>query len=252
MSKPAASTLASVVTFLRSIFFTIPIIVIATLVLGAAAIVASLGSRGSRTPERCAALWARMVLAASFVRIRVSGVDKLAPSVPRVICVNHLSYMDPPLLFAGLPGTVRFLAKRSLFRIPVFGWAMRCAGHLPLDRENPRNAIVDLERAAAALQSGDSIVIFAEGSRSPDGTLQPFLSGGFRLAIENHVPVLPVAIAGTREVLRPGSINFRGGEVRVAIGDPLTTVGLTPQDRHRLAARVREVIEKLGEGGGQT
>ena len=129
---------------------------------------------------------------------------------------------------------------------------MRCAGHLPLDRENPRNAIVDLERAAAALQSGDSIVIFAEGSRSPDGTLQPFLSGGFRLAIENHVPVLPVAIAGTREVLRPGSINFRGGEVRVAIGDPLTTVGLTPQDRHRLAARVREVIEKLGEGGGQT
>ena len=122
---------------------------------------------------------------------------------------------------------------------------MRCGGHIPVERENPRAAVQSLARAAEQVRKGMSFIIFPEGGRSLDGTLQPFLSGGFRLAIKLQVPVVPIAISGTRQVLAPGSIHIHTGKILVIAGDPISTEGMTPKDRASLAATVYRDIEEL-------
>jgi 1-acyl-sn-glycerol-3-phosphate acyltransferase len=233
----------------RSLFVSIPLIILFTLVLGIAVLAVSLIPCPKRIRrrfyERAMRLWARAIVGASFLRARVVGLENIAPNQTYIFCANHLSYLDPPLIAAFLPNRVRFLAKRSLFRIPVFGWAMRRMGHLPLDRENAREASRNLAEAAREFGAGSSIVVFPEGGRSIDGRLGPFLSGGFRLAISLEAPVVPVAIQGTHEALTPGSLYFRGGTVRMLVGRPIFTRGIGPRDREALSAKVRTAIAAM-------
>jgi 1-acyl-sn-glycerol-3-phosphate acyltransferase len=249
--------LRNALTAIRSLLFTIPVIIIVTIAMGLTAIVGSLAAGGGAPPAaskrgaptnfqfHCARLWARMILAASFVRVTANGLDKIDPSKTYVFCCNHASYMDPPVIMGCLRNRARFLAKKSLFAIPVFGWALRRAGHLPIEREHPRSAAQSLAGASEVVRGGDSVIIFPEGGRSFDGKLQPFLSGAFRLAIDVQAPIVPVAIAGTHNVLTPGSINIRGGSVQLFIGEPIPIVGMTLKDRDALAKTVRQKIEVM-------
>jgi 1-acyl-sn-glycerol-3-phosphate acyltransferase len=237
--------LPNALSWVRSLLFTIPLITAFTVGVGIAALAgALLGLRGD-FQNRCLRLGAQMVLHASLVRVTVSGLEKIYPAKTYVFCSNHLSYMDPPVLLACLGHRVRFLAKKSLFSMPFLGWAMWGAGYVPIERENPRAAARSLARAANTIRSGNSIILFPEGSRSRDGALQPFLSGGFRLAIEVQAPVVPLAIAGTRQVLAPGSIHVHGGRVQLIVGDPIPTLGMTAGERKKLAARVRNNIKEM-------
>ena len=233
----------------RALLVTIPLIILFTLIFGVAVLAVSLipGAKRIRRrfDERAMRLWARAIVRSSFLRAQIVGLENIAPNQAYIFCANHLSYLDPPLIAALLPNRLRFLAKRSLFRIPVFGWAMRRMGQLPLDRENAREASRNLAAAVREFGAGSSIVVFPEGGRSVDGRLAPFLSGGFRLAISLQAPVVPVAIQGTREALAPGSLYIRGGTVRVLVGRPIATRGFAPRDREALTRKVTTAIEAM-------
>ncbi|MBI2817551.1 MAG: 1-acyl-sn-glycerol-3-phosphate acyltransferase [Acidobacteria bacterium] len=237
--------LLNALSWIRSVIVTIPLIFVSTILLGATSMLAyAFGWRG-RFQHRCMQAWASMLLAASFVHVSASGVEKLHPDRAYIFCSNHLSYMDPPIILACLRHRVLFVAKQSLFRIPVFGWAMRAAGNIAINRENPRAAARSLRQAADALRRGVSILIFPEGGRSMDGELRPFRSGAFRLAIELQAPIVPIAVAGSRQILTPGSINIRSGRVRVMAGSPIETRGMAARHRVALANEVRERIASL-------
>ncbi len=238
----------NVPSWFRSIFFTIPLIIASTLVMGITVMAGALLGGRAYFQDRCAHAWVRMLLAASFVRVTVRGLEKLDRSQTYIFCSNHLSYMDPPIIVACLRHPICFIAKKSLFAIPVFGWALRAAGHVPIDRENVRNALRSLEKAEAKIRAGASVIVFPEGGRSLDGRLQPFLRGAFRLAIETQAPVVPIALAGTREILAPGSIHIHGGRVQLMVGDPIETRGMSAKDRDALAATARQRISEMLAG----
>lgn len=231
--------------WLRSLLISIPLIVLGTVVAATLGILVSLSLPSLGLLEGIRKAWAQWILACAFVHVTVQGKENIASADTVLICSNHLSYLDPPALVLALHRPVRFLAKDSLFRIPFLGWAMRIEGDIPIERNNPRAAVRSLHRAAAASRTGISFLVFPEGARSRDGSLQPFLQGAFRLAIQGQVPVLPLAIQGSREALRPGSLLIRGGEVRIAIGEMIPTQGLSVRDAGELGDRVKEEIRRL-------
>ena len=237
--------LPNALSWVRSFLFSIPLIIASAVGTGMAVLTGALLGLGGDFQNRCMRLGAQMILRASLVRVTVSGLEKIDPVKTYVFCSNHLSYMDPPVLLACLGYRVRFLAKESLFAVPFLGWAMRGAGYVPIEREKSRAAARGLARAAETLRSGNSIIVFPEGRRSRDGALHPFLSGGFRLALDAQASVVPLAIVGTRQVLAPGSIHVRGGRVQLIVGDPISTLGMTAGERKRLADRVRNEIKEM-------
>ena len=237
--------LLNAIRWLRSIFISIPLIVLGTIAAATLGIAASLVMPKSPALDSIKKTWARWILAVAFVSIRVRGRENIASDRTVLYCSNHLSYLDPPALIVALGNPVRFLAKVSLFRVPFLGWAMRREGDIPIEKDHPRAAARSLERAAQAARRGTSFVVFPEGGRSLDGKLQPFLSGAFRLAIEAQVPVVPIGIRGSREALRPGSLLIRGGAVSVVIGEPVATDGLTARDQEALSRRVEQAIQAL-------
>jgi len=237
--------LRTTLSWVRSFFFSAPLIILTTIVMGTVAVVVSGFDRRRRWLGVCKRLWARCILAFCFVRVRAEGLEKLDRSQNYIFYANHLSFLDPPLLLAVLPRPVRFLAKKSLFGIPFLGWGMRLAGDVPVDRENSRAAARSLAQAEELLRRGASLAVFPEGGRSLDGKLQAFLSGAFRLAIQAQVPVAPVAILGTQAVLPPGSLHIRSGPVQVTIASPIATTGLTRKDRDRLAQRVEQSVRRM-------
>ena len=229
---------------IRSTLFSIPAIVIATMVAAVIAVPAITDRRFLATVRR---FWARVLLRCAFVNLRAEGARHISSTNTCIICCNHQSYIDPPALLAVLPGGMRFVAKQSLFRIPFLGWGMKVAGDIAIDRDTPRAAARSLAQAAALARSGVSLVIFPEGGRSLDGRLQPFYSGAFRLAIEAQVPIVPAAIRGTRDVLRPGSLLIRGGDVQLTFGAPISPEGMTKRDQAALERRVEDAIRMMLE-----
>lgn len=178
-----------------------------------------------------------MILWTSGVKLKVSGAGNLKANTPYVLCVNHQSHMDIPIVLVSIPIQFRFAAKKELFRIPFLGWHLRRSGHVPIDRENPRAAIKSITQAAAAIRNGTPVAIFPEGGTSQDGNIRPFKGGGFLLATRSGVEAVPVTICGSREVLLPRTYHVRGGNVEVKIGQPISSEGLTNSD---LAKIVRD------------
>jgi 1-acyl-sn-glycerol-3-phosphate acyltransferase len=225
----------------RSTLISLPLITCTTVLACAATAVAALwGTWGAAEAVRRA--WTRSVLAASFVKVEVRGCEHLDPAATYIFCANHRSYFDPPLLIAALPCPVRFIAKKSLFSVPFLGWGMRLQGDIPIDRGNVRAAARSLTLAEKVARGGTSLVVFPEGERSSSGGPQPFLSGAFQLAIRTQLPVVPVAISGTREILPPGSLAIRSGRAKVLIGAAVSTEGLHASDRDALAGRVEQAV----------
>lgn len=224
---------------IRAYFITAPLIILATVVLGTFSLIGSLIDRAGRIPHRCARFWAAFIVTVSGVRVRIQGIERFRPEGRYIICPNHQSHMDIPVLLVAFPVPLRFTAKKELFRVPFLGWHLRLAGHFPIDREHPRAAIRSLGRAVTRIGEGLPVVIFPEGGTSPDGRIGAFKRGAFVIAARSGAEVLPVTIAGTRETLTPGTRRVSGGDVVVTIHPPLASNVTSPGE---LATRTREMI----------
>lgn len=189
-----------------------------------------------------ARLWARVSLKLAGVTLKVRGQEHLQPSQAVIYMPNHQSNFDILALFAGLPGQFRWLAKEELFHVPLFGLAMRRCGYIPLNRTDRKKAVKSVIEAAQRIQSGTSVVIFPEGTRSPDGQLQEFKKGGFMLALKAQVPVLPVVIRGSYAVMPKTSRWIRGGTIEVRILPAISSRGLKTADLDPLLADVHSRI----------
>jgi 1-acyl-sn-glycerol-3-phosphate acyltransferase len=182
------------------------------------------------------------MLAATGARVEWVGLARTLGPEPRVYIANHQSFVDVWALLRVLPPTTRLVAKHELRRIPVLGWAMAAGGFIFVERQNRARAIHSLRQAAATIRAGRSVLLFAEGTRSRDGRLQPFKRGPFHLALEARVPVVPVAITGSWRILPPDAWRVRPGPVRVEFLAPIDTATLAPEDVSGLAERVREAL----------
>jgi 1-acyl-sn-glycerol-3-phosphate acyltransferase len=164
-----------------------------------------------------------------------------------VFCSNHESNVDPAVLFNCLNPTLHILYKAELRSIPIMRTVFDVGGFVPVARQDREKAIESIAAGAASLRAGNSFLIFPEGTRSRSGELLPFKKGGFIMAIQAQVPVVPVAIRGGRDAMRKGSAIVRPVHVSVRVGQPVPTRGLTVDDRDALISRVRAEVEKLLE-----
>ncbi len=243
-SEAGASTRERIGTALATTFGNL-YLVFGTLICGSLAIALSWIPPRGNLVYRMARLWSRGLLFFSGISLEVLSEVELDPRTPYVFMSNHQSLFDIPALIASLPGQSRFLAKRSLFRIPVFGWAIRAGGFISIDREDRSRAGQSFSAAVARLRAGASAVVFPEGTRSLDGRLLPFQRGGFLLALKSGLPIVPVGIRGSLEVQPKGHRRVRPGRVSVRYGSPIATQEYGIRDRERLSSRVREEIEEL-------
>lgn len=192
--------------------------------------------------------WARDLLRSADIEVKVRGREHLDGVGTCVYCANHTSFVDPGALIDAVPGSVRFVAKRSLFHVPVFGTALRITGQIPVDRGNRDAAVGSFAEAERVLRHGASAAIFVEGTRSRDGSLQPFKKGAFVLAIGLQAPCVPVYIAGARALMPRGGFVPRPGTVEVRIGAPIATAGMSYEDRDVLRERCWQAMSALAAG----
>jgi 1-acyl-sn-glycerol-3-phosphate acyltransferase len=234
------------VSFLRAYVITAPLIVLATIGYGLVSLAISLFESSGRRQIGVARAWARCLLWGSGVKVKVKGLEKIAPGGSYVFVSNHLSYMDTPVVLANIPVQFRFLAKSGLFQIPLLGTHLARAGHIPVPRDDARAAVKTMTTAAHAIRErGISLLIFPEGGRSQTGELADFKEGAAYIAIRAGVPLVPVALKGTREILPFGSAHVRSGSVTMRIGDPVSTEQMQVRDRVRLSAELHDRIATL-------
>ena len=235
---------------LWSLLIVDPLIIFSTIACGSVSVIASLFDSTGRAAMRVARVWSWSLLLFARVRVKVEGLKQIDPCASYVFCSNHLSYMDTPVVLSSIPAEFRFLAKEGLFQIPLLGTHLKQAGHIPVPREDPRRAVRTMTRAGSIMRErGVSLLVFPEGGRSHDGVLQPFKEGAAYIAIKAQAPLVPVAVMGTREILAMGSAAFHAGRVRLRIGHPIPTEGLTLRDRGALTAAAHEQIAgMLGAG----
>jgi 1-acyl-sn-glycerol-3-phosphate acyltransferase len=238
-------------SFLRSLLFSTPLIVLSTVVMNLISMVLAFFDRSGNSAHHAARIWAKMLLAVSFIRVRVEGMEKLDPRGNYVFVANHASLMDIPAILSTLPQQFRFFAKKGLYSIPFLGWHLRWAGHLPVDRSNPRASLKSMSDGARIISERRiSVLLFPEGGRSADG-LRPFKEGAAYIAIKAAVPVVPIAIAGMRELLPMGTAHIHSGRVVVRIGDPIDTSGLKLADRMDLTERLHDDVARMLEGSAE-
>ncbi len=162
---------------------------------------------------------------------------------PYILMANHQGAYDIFVLLAYLPVHFKWLAKEELFKIPIFGWAMGAAGYISIDRKGKKKALESIEQAVTKIREGASVLVFPEGTRSPDGQIHSFKKGGFTLAIKAGVPIVPIAIRGSREVLPRSSLRVRPGRIQLVVGKPIPTDDRGMADREGLMEEVRAAIE---------
>jgi 1-acyl-sn-glycerol-3-phosphate acyltransferase len=228
----------------RTVFFLIPAITVYTIVLGAASIVSSLFDRRGYFAHACARAWSWLILKTTGVRVRVEGLDRITPGTTYVFVANHQSIYDTPVVFASLPYQLRIIAKESLASFPVLGWHLRRGGHLFVDRRHPDREGI-LKRWRALVSEGLSLIIYAEGTRSADGHTARFKAGSFMLAIEAGLPIVPLAVIGTRSVMPKGRLRTEPADVQLIVHDPIQPPSLdqaTVHDAKALADRVHAIV----------
>ncbi len=195
--------------------------VVLTLVLGTLLILFSLFDRSGKSLHFLARLWARGILAAAGVTVRAAGVENIAGDGAKILVSNHQGYFDIFALFVALPLRFGWVAKKELYRIPVFSLAMKRFGNVLIDRSNREAARRSLQVAADQVRRGQSILIFAEGTRTPDGSVRPFKKGCFYLAQASGVPVIPISISGSYGVMPKNSVRPRPGTIHLVVGRPI-------------------------------
>ena len=216
-----------------------------TLMLFVVVLLSLLVDRSGRCVHSIGAFWCRIVLALSGVRVTVRGIENVPKDRPVTILSNHQGAYDIPVLQAYMPMQYRWVAKKSLFSIPVIGWTMTLAGYIDIERDDAGKAYKSIEAAAEKVFSGTSILIFPEGTRSQDGTLLPFKKGAFRLAMGSDVDILPVAVQGTGGIMKRGRYSITPAAVTLSFAPPISTEGATAVElRNRTKEAIAAMLEK--------
>jgi len=182
--------------------------------------------------------WARLLLFSARIRVNVKGLEHVDPQSPCVFMPNHQSNFDIPILLSTLNTQFHFLAKKELFKIPIFGWGMKHAGYIAIERSNSRSGVKSFLEAAEKIKNGKSVVIFPEGTRSADGKIGEFKKGGFSLAIAAKVPVYPIVIRGAWEIMSRKALRIQSGKVDVIVLPPIFTTEMNRKDAELLQGKV--------------
>ena len=223
----------------RTVFFLIPVLATYTIVLGTASLVAGLLDSRGNWAHNVARFWAWLIVKTTGLRLRRTGRPLPPTSESAVFVANHASFYDIPIVFNALPRQLRLMAKASLVYVPFIGWHLHRSGHVLVDRTKPGAAI--FTRMQRMARSGASLLVFPEGGRN-SGELQAFKRGIFLLAIEHHLPVVPITVVGNRGVMPKGRLMVVPGDVEVIVHDPIPTDSLTREDARPLAARVEGIV----------
>ena len=176
------------------------------------------------------------------VTLETRGLSRVDRGKPYVFMSNHVSHVDSPALALSIPHPLHWVFKKELSRIPVFGWVLLSLGQIMVDRADASQAREALASAASGLAGNNSVLIYPEGTRSKDGRLQPFKKGGFFIALRAGLPIVPVRVSGSRDIVPSGSLSIRPGNVVVELFDPVPTDGMTEADIPALMARVRDAL----------
>jgi 1-acyl-sn-glycerol-3-phosphate acyltransferase len=215
---------------------------IATIFLGIPVMIAGLLSRTGNLAFSISKLWAYTMLAISFVRTEIKNKDKIQPGTSYIIISNHQSLYDIIALVTTLGIQYRWFIKKEVLKIPIFGYALYASRNIFIDRSNTARAIESINKGIDRLPRGVSVMVFAEGSRSPDGQIHEFKKGGFVTAVRRKIPILPVTVNGSRRVLPKGSLVVKPGKIQVVIGDPIDTSGYTTDTAQELIDKTRQAI----------
>ena len=198
--------------------------------------------------HKVANLWAKILLLICNTKVKVVGEENLLRGKPQIFMSNHQSDFDILISLAYIPVQFRWIAKKELFTIPIFGAAMRSAGYIEIDRSNREKAMHSIDEAALRIRMGKSIMTFPEGTRSRDGEIKPFKQGAFHLAIKSGVPIVPVSIIGSGRIMPKRSLKIKPGQIKLIIGKPIEVINFDIEKRHELIQKVRnEIIKNYNE-----
>jgi 1-acyl-sn-glycerol-3-phosphate acyltransferase len=228
------------ISFLRTVLTILTAIVVTTF-LGTAVIIAGLFGAEDKPGglfDNAPRWWSAAILWAAGIKVRVHGLAGKAITEPHIFASNHVSWFDVPALARALP-RYKFVAKAELFKVPIFGKAMRSAGMIEIQRENRKAAFGAYEVAAERIRHGNSVVVFPEGTRGHAYPLRPFKKGPFVLAIAAGVPIVPIIVHGTIEIMRKGSLWAHPGTIDIHLLEPVSTAGIDYDHREALMQTVR-------------
>jgi 1-acyl-sn-glycerol-3-phosphate acyltransferase len=228
------------ISFLRTILTAVTVVIV-TMVLGLTVIIAALlgvEDKPGGIYDKVPRWWSVWVLWAAGIRVRVHGLENGGPGGPRIFASNHVSWFDVPALAGVLP-RYKFVAKAELFKVPIFGGAMRAVGMIEIQRENRKAAFGAYDVAAKRIRDGNSVVVFPEGTRGHAYPLRPFKKGPFVLAIAAEVPIVPIIVHGTIEALRKGSLRVHPGTIDIHLLEAVSTTGVDYDHREALMQTVR-------------
>jgi len=229
---------------LVSFCFRAPLFFICTGIFGSLSLIASLWDKTGKAQHTIARTWGRTIVRISGVRVTRLDSEHLDGRVA-VYVANHLSYMDTPVIFSALPFQFRIVARHDLFKLPFIGWHLQLSGQVPVNVTNPRASISSLGGAVKTLRAGMPLFIFPEGGRSASGHPENFMNGPAFMAIRSGLPIVPMALIGTYELLPMHSMEFHPVPVTLAVGNPIETTGYTMKQVDELTARVSEEICRL-------
>jgi 1-acyl-sn-glycerol-3-phosphate acyltransferase len=215
---------------------------IATIILGIPVMIAGLLSRTGNLAFSISKLWAYTMLAVSFVRTEIKNKDKILKGTSYIIISNHQSHYDIITLVTTLGIQFRWIIKKEILKLPIFGYALYASRNIFIDRSNTTSAIESINKGFDRLPKGVSVMVFAEGTRSPDGQIHEFKKGGFITAVARKISILPVTVNGSRRVMHKGSFTLKPGKIQVVIGNPIDTSGYTNDTIPELIDKTRQTI----------
>jgi 1-acyl-sn-glycerol-3-phosphate acyltransferase len=219
-------------------------VIVVTSVVSFLCVVFSVFGSYSKIINYLAKFWTRSILFSAGVKLVIEGLEKVDKNKSYIFIGNHQSHFDVMAVFSVLPLKARFMAKKELYKIPLFGWALAATGTIKIDRSNREKSIVSMNNALERIKQGVSIAIFAEGTRSEDGSIKEFKKGGFVLAIKGGIPIVPVSVSGSRFILRKHSFKVKPGKIKMVFSDPINTRKYSYQDREKLSELTRSIILK--------
>ncbi len=250
VAEPLPPVLPRGVRMAGYLFF-FPLITLSTVLFGTLSLVCGLWDRSGRQQHWIARQWARTLLRIALSPVRVEGLERLQPlrrpgsrRPVAVFASNHLSYYDTPMLFAKLPFQFRILAKAPLWKVPFIGWYLNRSGQVPIDQSSARAGVASLMRGVKTLQAELPLLIFPEGGRAATGELKAMVSGAAWMAIKAQVPLVPITLIGTYELLPIHTYALRPRPLKLVVGEPLSTEGLTSRDADALTETMRGVIHR--------
>jgi 1-acyl-sn-glycerol-3-phosphate acyltransferase len=222
--------------------WTLATTIVYTVILGIPTIFVAMVSKTGKAPFTIGKLWAWLILKTNRVKLQVEGLEKIVRNKSYVFISNHASNLDPPALCLAIPQTLRFIAKRSLAKVPIFGQALKLGRIILIDRSDNQKAVETINKAIKDLKDGISAFFFAEGTRSPDGMLQDFKKGGIMVALKTKLPIIPITVVDSYKLLPRKALRIRPGVLRIIVGDPIDTSGYTEDDKDFLVQKVRDII----------